>query len=395
MGPHEARESLGWSRADYAAVALVRVLVWSDLFWPYIGGPEVLAAALLPKLRERGHEFLVLTSHDYLELPDEATHRGIPIERLPLRAALDQRDLAGLRAAREAVAERKRAFAPDLVHAIGVGPSLFFHLRTAEAHPAPWVIWLQSEVLASQSEGQDTLLLEVMRSADWVAACSETVLAQGRRVMPEIAARSSVIRNAVAAAPEPPEELPRVPRLLCLGRLMPAKGFDVALTAFATLAPRFPSLRLTIAGDGAARGELERQAASLEIDDHVDFLGWVDPDRISALIDEATVVVMPSRREGLPVAAAQAASRARPIVASRVGGLPEVVVHGQSGMLVEPEDARGLAQAVAYMLDHPGDAARMGRAAHASVREALSLDRCVDAFDDLYRTLTRRYQWSA
>ena len=107
------------------------------------------------------------------------------------------------------------------------------------------------------------------------------------------------------------------------------------------------------------------------------------------------MVVMPSRREGLPVAAAQAASRARPIVASRVGGLPDVVAHDQSGMLVEPEDARGLAQAVAYMLDHPGDAARMGRAAHARVRKALSLDRCVDAFDHLYRTLTRRHKWSA
>ena len=106
----------------------MRVLVLSDLFWPYIGGPEILAAALLPKLRERGHEFLVVTSHDYLELPDEATHRGIPIKRLPLRAALDERDFAGLRAVREAVAERKRAYAPDLVHAIGVGPSLYGHI---------------------------------------------------------------------------------------------------------------------------------------------------------------------------------------------------------------------------------------------------------------------------
>jgi glycogen synthase len=369
----------------------MRVLVWSDLFWPYLGGPEVLAARLMLELRERGYQFLVVTSHDHLELPDETSYEGIQVHRFPFRAAIGARDLEAWRTARRGAAEVKRAFAPDLVHASAVGPSLLFHLHTADAHPAPWLVELQTEVLPSQSDGGGTLLHEAMRSADWVVACSETVLGQARRIAPGIAPRSSVIRSAVDLSAHPGGPLPAVPRLLCLGRLVPAKGIDVALTAFATLAGRFPALRLTIAGDGVARGELEQQAVALGLDGAVDFLGWVEPDRVPELLATATVVAMPSRREGLPVAAVEAASMARPMVASRAGGLPEVIVHGESGMLVERDDARGLADAITFLLEHPDEAARMGQAARDRIRETMSLDRCVDAYDDVYRRLTRSY----
>jgi glycosyltransferase involved in cell wall biosynthesis len=367
----------------------MRVLVWSDLFWPYIGGPELLVARLMLELRERGHEFLVVTSHDYLELPDEATYEGIPVHRLPFRAAIAGRDLDQLQGARRRVAEVKREYAPDLVHATVVGPSLFFHLRTADVHPAPWLAGLQTEVLGGQWDGEGTLLYQAMLSATWVAACSQTVLAQARRLAPEITARSSVIRNGVDVAAAPGEP-PRAPRLLCLGRLLPAKGFDLALTALATLLGRFPALRLTIAGDGTARRELEQQAAALGVEGAVDFLGWVDPDRVPQLIGASSIVLMPSRREGLGLAAVQAASMARPIVATRVGGLPEVVVHDQSGMLVDADDARGLAEAIAFLLEHPDEAARMGRRARRRVRETFRFDRYADAYDALYRTVTRR-----
>jgi glycogen(starch) synthase len=373
----------------------MRVLVWADLFWPYIGGPELSVARLMLELRERGYEFLVVTSHDYADLPDEASYEGIPVHRLPFRAAIRDHDLDALLEARRRVAELKRAYAPDLVHANVVGPSLLFHLWTADAHPAPWLLRLQTEVLPSQSAGSDTLVQQAMLSATWVVACCETVLAQARQIAPEIGERSSVIRNGVDAAAEPTREFPpAVPRLLCLGRLTSAKGFDVALAAFASLLRRFPALRLTFAGDGEARPELERQAADLGVEAAVEFLGWVEPDQVLDLLDTATVVVMPSRREGFPQAAVQAALMARPIVASRVGGLPELVAHDESGLLVEPDDARGLAQAVAFLLEHPEDAARLGRAARGRVQETLRFERSVEAYDALFRTLTRRYACS-
>jgi glycosyltransferase involved in cell wall biosynthesis len=105
----------------------MRVLLWSELYWPHVGGPEILAARLLPALRARGHECLVVTSHDSLALPDEARHEGIAVRRLPFRAVTARRDLAGVRGLRAEVAALKRDFAPDVVHVNGLGPSLLLN----------------------------------------------------------------------------------------------------------------------------------------------------------------------------------------------------------------------------------------------------------------------------
>lgn len=368
----------------------MRVLLWSELFWPYIGGAEVFGARLSLALRNRGHDVQVVTSHDYLDLPDEARCDGIPVHRLPFRAALAGHGLGRLRDLRERVSALKRDFAPDLVHVNALGPSLAFHLQTAAVHPLPWLLTLQGELLPSQAVLPDTLTGRAVLLTDWVVGCSAAVLRQARQLAPAIRTRSSVIRNSIespAVRPGPPSR--ERPRLVCLGRLVPAKGFDVAVTAFATLAPRFPALRLVVAGDGPARASLERQVAELGLRDAVDFLGWVAPDQVPALLNAATVVVMPSRREGLPLAAVQAALMARPIVASRVGGLPEVVAHQRTGLLVDPDDNRAFADAIAFLLQHPDAAARMGRAGRRRARASLSWDRCVDAYDALYRRLGR------
>jgi glycogen(starch) synthase len=371
-----------------AAATSMRVLLWSELFWPYVGGAEAFAAGLLPALRDRGHEFLVLTSHDSLDLPDAATFEGIPVRRLPFRAAVARRDLAQIRALRAAVAALQHAFAPDLIHVNGLGPSVLLHLLTRAVHPAPWLLALQQEVLPDQVGRADTLLHRALSSAECIVACAEAVLGQARALVPEIAPRASVIRNAVDVPATTPAPLPFAPpRVLCLARLVPAKGQDIALTAFAGLRRRFPALRLVLAGDGATRPALERQARVLGIADAVDFLGWVDPAEVPALLNAATVVVLPSRREGLPLAAVEAALMARPVVATRVGGLPEVVIDGETGLLVDPEDASGLAAAVARLLERPRDAARLGRTARARTRDVLGWKRCVDAYEAIYRAV--------
>jgi glycogen(starch) synthase len=299
-----------------------------------------------------------------------------------------RRDLRALRGLRAQVAALKRAFAPDVIHVNGLGPSLLFHLHTAAAHPAPWVLALQTEVLPCQEGRTDTLLHRALASADWVVACAEAVLAQARAGAPGIARRSSVIRNAVDEPAVAPGPLPlAAPRLLSLGRLVPVKGHDLALSALAALRRRFPALRLVVAGDGSARVDLERQAAALGLEGAVDFLGWVDPARVPSLLNTATVVVIPSRREGLPLVAVQAALMARPIVATRVGGLPEVVIDGETGLLVDPEDAPGLAAAIASLLERPALAERLAGAARARTRDVLGWKGCVDAYETVYRTV--------
>src|SRR5262245_17758122 len=123
----------------------MRVLFWSELFWPYIGGAEVLGARLLPALRGRGYEFLIVTSHGYLDLPDEAQYKGISIYRFPFPTALATGNIEQLVEVRQRVAKLKRAFAPTLVHVNAFGPGVLFHLDTAKTHPTPSLITLHRE----------------------------------------------------------------------------------------------------------------------------------------------------------------------------------------------------------------------------------------------------------
>ncbi len=365
----------------------MRLLFWTAVYWPYIGGIQVFSSMLLAALRGRGHEVAVVTSHGSLDLPDEDTHEGVPIHRMPFQSALMDRDLAAFMEARRRVAGVKASFAPEVVHINFSDPGVLFHLETAAAHPVPFLVTIHA--LPKHAVWLDTLLGRMLREAGWVVAVSEAMMADLSTLAPEIAGRSSVIYNgietpALALAPRPLD----APRLVCLGRVVRDKGFDVALAAFAELAPRFPEARLVVAGDGPARPELEAQAQALGVADAVEFPGWVAPERVSELMNSATLVIMPSRwEEPFGLVAVEAALMARPVVASRVGGLAEVVADGETGLLVDKEDPAALARAVARLLEDPGTAERMGQAARRRARELFGFERQVDAYDGLYQRL--------
>jgi glycogen(starch) synthase len=368
----------------------MRVLFSTELFWPYIGGAEVFATKLISALQERGYEFVVVTRQDSPDLPSEDNYQGISIHRFPFWTTLSDRDgVARLMLVRRQLTQLKRAFAPELVHIQGFDPTtLLFHLITRSACPSPFLFTLINE-LSACGIGHEALR-QVLCSADWVTGKAAAVLTQARQLVPDIVSRSSVIHNGLEEFSLLPEPLPlKNPRLLCLGRLARQKGFDVALSAFAFLAGRFPNVRLIIAGDGPERSQLERQAGELGLRQVVDFIGWVRPDKVPALINDATMVLMPSRWEGLPSVALQASMMARPLVATPVGGLSEVVVHRETGLLVAPEDPTGLAEAIVFLLEHGEAAVRMGYAGRRRVQDVFSWRQCVDAYDGLYRKLAK------
>jgi hypothetical protein len=107
---------------------MARILFWTELFWPYIGGVQVLAAKTLPMLRRRGYQFALITSHGDRHLPDLDSYEGIPVHRFRFWEALATRDIDLLVKAKNQVAELKRAFKPDLIHIHLTDPSVFFSL---------------------------------------------------------------------------------------------------------------------------------------------------------------------------------------------------------------------------------------------------------------------------
>lgn len=371
--------------------AVMRILYWTQHYWPHIGGVEVLAAEVVPELRRRGFEVTVVTSHGNQDLPDEEVHEGVAIHRFPFLQALHSRDVEAIVACCKRLSDLKRRLQVDLVHINFSDPSVFFHLKTEAVDRRPLLLSVHLAV-PTEDVALQSLLRETLTRADWVTATSSAIAADLATLMPAVAAKCSVIYGVARASSIVPLPLPWTPPvLLCVGRVVSEKGFDLAIDAFAAVRQSSPATRLLIAGDGTERTALEARARERGIVDGVDFLGWVSPQDIPTLINRATVVLMPSRwREAFGQVALQAAQMARPVVAANVGGLPEIVQHEQTGLLFERNDADGLAAATLQLLRNPDAAHQMGQRARRFVTERFSWDGQVDRLEAMYRQLGKR-----
>ncbi len=364
----------------------MRILLWMSDFWPAIGGVEIHATKFLRAMKACGHEFIVIAARDSLGSPEETQFQGIPVYRFPFWNAYNNIDQVV--EILEKISKLKRTYRPDLIHRNAVGVGDFFHLLTAHACQAPLLVTLHGRWLPHAN----ALVTQTLRVASWVVGCSKAILTIGQQLAPEIRTRSSIVYNAMEDSELPPTPLPfEGPRLLCLGRMAAVKGFDIALHAMVSLCRRYPAVRVIMAGDGPERPGLEKQAADLGLLERVDFLGWVHPDKVPALINTATIVIMPSRFESFSIAALQAAHMGRPIVGTRVGGLSEFIVHRETGLLVDEEDSEGLASAIAFLLDHPDHAIRMGEEARIRVKTKFGWRQHINTYDDLYRKMIKEY----
>jgi glycosyltransferase involved in cell wall biosynthesis len=169
------------------------------------------------------------------------------------------------------------------------------------------------------------------------------------------------------------------------GRLLKLKGLSYLLRAISVLRQEFPDLRLQIAGDGPEHSKLQQEIGVLGLTDIVEFLGWL-PD-INSVLQEWQIFVQPSLEEGLPVAVLEAMSSKLPVVASAVGGLPEIIQDGITGRLVPPADPEALASCLRPMLLNLSESRRMGEAGAIRVSEHFSSQRMVDEISKVYDEL--------
>jgi glycosyltransferase involved in cell wall biosynthesis len=221
----------------------------------------------------------------------------------------------------------------------------------------------------------------------WTARCADVVLAPSAATARELergygASDPQVLPNVTSALFDPasaplPEEgaVPFDGRfsvsgsdgyLLFVGRLRIRKGVEVLLEAMALLAKQ-PEARLLIAGDGEHRAALERRTAELGLGARVRFAGRVSAAEVRALLARAAALVVPSTYEGMPLVVLEAMAAAVPVVASRVSGIPEVVLDGETGWLVPPEDPPSLARTLEELRRDRAEAARRGAAGRARV----------------------------
>lgn len=178
---------------------------------------------------------------------------------------------------------------------------------------------------------------------------------------------------------------PRTPMIGFVGRLSPEKGPEVFVRAALLLRDRLPNARFVIAGDGPSRERVEALAAQYLLDDRLELLGTRDD--MPSVYRGLDVLVSSSHSEALPLAVMEAMACGVPVVATRVGGVPELVAHGSTGWLVEAGDFQGLATAAASLIEQPETHARFAHAARARVVERFDIARHVDAYAALLERL--------
>jgi glycosyltransferase involved in cell wall biosynthesis len=172
-----------------------------------------------------------------------------------------------------------------------------------------------------------------------------------------------------------------------VARLSPEKDIANLLRAVALVLPAAPTFRLRIAGDGPLRAELMQLAATLGIEGHVAFLGEVGD--IPALLNEASLFVLPSRTEGISLTLLEAMASGLPVVATRVGGNAEVVADGTTCLLVKAQDPADLARRLLELWNHPDEGRRLGMAGRRRVEAHHDVRTMVAEYERLYVT-TRR-----
>ena len=360
----------------------MRVLFWSESFWPSIGGSETFAAVLIEGLRTRGHDFEVVTRQNAEDEPLTDRWQGIPVHRIPVdERAATECDLGVILPARHRIAKLKQRFQPDLVHISLPGPSLVVHRFTASsAWPCPTLVSLHVPLEPTLVVHKRPAYLTT-RDADWVTACSRALLDHGRWMVPEIRGRSSVVYNGLSACeiPIPAARRPGPFKLLCAGRLVEQKGFATAIDAMHRVHQRGHDVELTILGDGPMRAEWTALAQRLGVSSRVVFAGWAEQSEVLAKMAQADAIVVPSEWEPFGLVAVQAAQCSKPVIAARVDGLPEVVLDGVTGLLAAPGDAAAFADCIEHLLLDPSLAQTLGAAGRQRAAECFDSARMVDS----------------
>lgn len=286
----------------------------------------------------------------------------------------------------------------DVLHAFWPLPHGLLGLAAKKASGVPLISTFFGVELTwaeSQLRFLNPAVRRIVDGSDGVTVISSHTAAALERIAPGVGPR--VIPFGAASHPGEatplPERRPGEPLdLLFIGRLVERKGVRVLIEALS----RGGSDRLTVVGEGPERQRLEETVRDLGLDDRVRFTGSIPSEALRRTLAKSDALVLPAVRdakgdvEGLGVVLIEALLAGRPVIASRSGGIVDIVRHEETGLLVEPGDPDALAAAIARYRDDPGLARTLAAKGREHVQAEFSWDRIIDRLEDLYREVARK-----
>ena len=292
-------------------------------------------------LTERGYQIKVI-SLDGKPLPDITT---VILPRVGKWSYITQA---------AAAAKEARAFSPHLIHVHYAGGFSLWGMRTG-IKPLLISVWGSDLVGFRPNWLHRPLLRSMLKRATHITATGEWLKKRTCELYPNGASKLSVIPFGVEIRDKITPPPPSKPIRLCFIKGHRFKyGPDVLLKALADVKQKVPDITLSMAGSGEMTTHLKTMASNLDLQKNVRFVGFVSPHQMYPFLQQHHIMVMPSRTEGFGVAALEASACGRPVIASNVGGVPEVVLNGKTGILVPPEDPGTLAEAIVKLAQCPG-----------------------------------------
>ena len=366
----------------------MKVLWLTGEYPPDVGGIATVAQQTLRALNSRGIEThaLICARGD-----EDGMDGATTITRRPIAESIIDNAPAAFAQWVAFVRRFKIDVAADVYHVHPADPSPLAHLLTLSAHPAPTVVTFHQQMFSVlPGAAPDSLMGRLIAEAQVITTVSAASANEAIEVLPAIADKILVIPNGVAVGHQP-KPIPDSPEIVAVGRLVPVKGFHDLIRAMPKVIAGIPQAHLTIVGDGPEAGALRQLSDQLGLTGAITFTGAVTPDEVRAFMDSAAVVAMPSVFEGMPMVALEAAERGRAVVGSNVGGINEVVLDGDTGVLVNRDEhfIENYAKALTSLLDSPHLAADLGKAARERMESRQSVEHSARLYEIVYRAVSK------
>ena len=332
----------------------MKVVILSHWFLPFqVGGSEWAVYNYAKLLSQRGHEVHVITQLDNKTLPSSELLEGFYVHRIK---RWHTRIIGTLLYSLLAYRQIKK-LKPDVIHEQGISGLGFSIKRLLRI---PYVVFPQGTELYLSSELYKKIIVRrALDNADSCLALTQDMAREMQRICPK---EITIIPNGVdlsrfesLSKGDARQKLgidKRGQMILCVANLRVEKGHEYLIEAMGYVAKSHPEARLYLVGKGSQMGKTQDLVSSHSLQRKVVFAGFIPPDEIPGYMVAADTFVLPSLSEGFPLVLLEAMAAGLPIVATNVGGIPEIVTDGENGFLVEPRNSQQLAEKIALLLQN-------------------------------------------
>jgi|GEM_PF-1131165 len=391
----------------------MKILLVPGTYLPSLGGVEVNTHELAKGLLGKGHEVVVLTSNFGLwGLPHHEKIDGVEIFRLPFH--LFKGSVKSLLAfficfpiALIGTCALIRKFYPDVINIHYTGLIALYILLADFFNHKPLVVTLHGNEIINvpdvpqigdsvyaRTKLMQRIIHSLLKRADHITAVSDFLLKTAHDLYNLDESKSTRIFMGGFRPQQVVESSVSIhePFILAVGRLTKQKGFELLIEAFKPLAEIHEGLSLLIIGDGPEREQLIEKIRRNHLVDRVIMMGSIQRDKIFSYYRECLFVVLPSRWEGLPTVIWEAFSFGKPVIATAVCGIPEVVLDNINGLLTEKGNIPQLTEAMEKLLTNEALRKRLGIAAKKFMHEIGDYEKCADRYLEVYRQVLSHKQ---